>query len=280
MWACGASMAPWYRRKRGERSGRVRPGVVHPVRPDTERMTNGLRPRTKSCGQGAFGSTNRQRGAQRAGVVVGALGVADLAAVLDEVDVGLVHLVRLEHAQEEVVGVVGGGLGADEPDPARDPLDVPVDRHERQAEREQQQHRGGLLADAVDGGQPVARLERGHVAEELERVVAAFLADVAQRGLDPRRLLVAEPARPDRLDQLGERRELDGRPVGRDARRAGRRRPSRRPGCAPRPRRRPGTLARSASNATSAFVSALFWVRMVRISSLVGSSRRCQAGRP
>ena len=41
-----------------------------------------------------------------------------------------------------------------------------------------------------------------------------------------------------------------------------------------------GYLWRSASKATSAFVSALFWVRIVRISSLVGSSRRSQVGRP
>ena len=34
------------------------------------------------------------------------------------------------------------------------------------------------------------------------------------------------------------------------------------------------------TNAEKAFVSALFWVRIVRISSLVGSSRRSQAGRP
>ena len=44
--------------------------------------------------------------AERAGVVVGALGVADLAAVLDEVDVRLVHLVGLEQAEDEVVAVV------------------------------------------------------------------------------------------------------------------------------------------------------------------------------
>ena len=119
-----------------------------------------------------------------------------------------------------------------------------------------------------------------HVAEELERVVAALLADVAQGRLDPWRLLVAEAARPDRLDQLGEWRELDGAPSPARRRRAGRRRPSRRPGCGPRPRRSRDTRARSASKATSALVSALFWVRIVRISSLVGSSRRCHVGRP
>ena len=41
-----------------------------------------------------------------------------------------------------------------------------------------------------------------------------------------------------------------------------------------------GYASRSAWNATSAFTSALFWVRIVRMSSLVGSSRCSQTGRP
>ena len=127
-------------------------------------------------------------------------------------------------------------------------------------------------------GQPVARLERGHVAEELERVVAAFLADLAERRLDPRRLLVGEPARPDDVDQLLDRRELDARPV--------RRRAVRQAAAAPALARARGAPARgptgrprgARSNATSAFMSAVFWVRIVRISSLVGSRRRSQIG--
>ena len=63
--------------------------------------------------------------------------------------------------------------------------------------------------------QPGARLERRQRVQELERVIAAALADRSQRGLDARRLLRREAARPDHLDQLGERRALDGRPVGR-----------------------------------------------------------------
>ena len=41
-----------------------------------------------------------------------------------------------------------------------------------------------------------------------------------------------------------------------------------------------GYAARSATNAFSALMSALFWVRIVRISSEVGSSRRSHTGRP
>ena len=41
--------------------------------------------------------------------------------------------------------------------------------------------------------QPVARLERGHLAEELERVVAALLADPAQGRLDPGAFWLARP---------------------------------------------------------------------------------------
>src|SRR3954449_6906083 len=92
-----------------------------------------------------------------------------------------------------------------------------VDRQQRVAEREEQQDRRRLLPDAIDLGQPGARVERSHLAKELERVVAAFLADPPERRLDPGRLLVAEAADPDRLDQLGEWRELDRTPVGSDA---------------------------------------------------------------
>ena len=77
--------------------------------------------------------------------------------------------------------------------------------------------RRGLLADAVDARQPVARLEGGHVAEELERVVAALLADVPERRLDARRLLVGQAAGADDVDELGEGRVLDGVPVRRRA---------------------------------------------------------------
>ena len=45
--------------------------------------------------------------------------------------------------------------------------------------------------------QPVAGLERRHVAEELEGVVAALLADRPQRRLEARRLLVGQAAGPD-----------------------------------------------------------------------------------
>src|SRR4051794_2551956 len=92
-----------------------------------------------------------------------------------------------------------------------------VDRQQRVAEREQQQDRRRLLPDAIDLGQPGARVERSHLAKELERVVAPFLADPPERRLDPGRLLVAEAADPDRLDQLGEWRELDRSPVRRHA---------------------------------------------------------------
>ena len=61
--------------------------------------------------------------------------MAQLAAVLDQVDVGLVHLLRVKYAEEEIVGVVRADPGADEADAVGDPLDVPIDRHQRQPER-------------------------------------------------------------------------------------------------------------------------------------------------
>jgi hypothetical protein len=49
----------------------------------------------------------------------------------DQVHVGLVHLVRLEQGEEDLVSVVGRRPRSDEPDPTADPLDVAIDRHER-----------------------------------------------------------------------------------------------------------------------------------------------------
>ena len=43
----------------------------------------------------------------RAPSALGTLGMTDPPAMLDQVDVGLVHLVGFEHAEEQVVGVVG-----------------------------------------------------------------------------------------------------------------------------------------------------------------------------
>ena len=60
--------------------------------------------------------------------------MTDDSAVLDEVDVGLEHLVGLEHPEEQLVGVVGGGLRSDQADPPGDALHVPIDRHQRQTE--------------------------------------------------------------------------------------------------------------------------------------------------
>ena len=48
----------------------------------------------------------------RAALVLGPLGVADDATVADQVDVGLVHLVGLEHAEEEVVRLIDRDLRA------------------------------------------------------------------------------------------------------------------------------------------------------------------------
>ena len=146
--------------------------------------------------------------------------------------------------------------------------------------REQQQHRGGLLADAVDR----RSASRGPRAPACRRGTRASSRRVP-RGCGG--------ASPGSAAPSGWR----GRPAGsrRSARRvarprrppspapprpAARRRPSRRRGCADGRPHRPDSAARRASNATSAFMSALFWVRIVRISSLVGSRRRCQVGRP
>ena len=115
--------------------------------------------------------------------------------------------------------------------------------------------------------QPVARLDRGQVAEELERVVAALLADPAQGRLEPRRLLVGQAARPDDVGQLGEWRELDPRPV--------RRRPS---GSPNPPQPAPGFAprrARARIRAAERFERAFG----VRVGAVLGQDREDQLAR-
>ena len=77
--------------------------------------------------------------------------------------------------------------------------------------------RRGAEHAAVDPRQPLQRLLRRHVGEELERVVAAKFADGSLGRLEPRRLLVGQATRPDHVDQLWQWSLLDGRPVGRAA---------------------------------------------------------------
>ena len=88
------------------------------------------------------------------------LSVADDAAVMDEVDVGLVHAVRLDEREEVVVGVVRTRGCGQQPDPSGNALDVPIDRHERHVEGEEQQHGRRLLADAGDAREQ-SRASRG-----------------------------------------------------------------------------------------------------------------------
>ena len=86
------------------------------------------------------------------------------------------------------------------------------------AEAEQQEHDDAVFLPIPGIGVSQSRASSARqVAEELERVVAALLADLAQRRLDPGRLLVGQAARPDDVDQLVERRGLDGGPVRRRA---------------------------------------------------------------
>ena len=59
-----------------------------------------------------------------------------------------------------------------------------------------------------------ACLQRGHLAEELEGVVGVLLVEGAQRGLDARRFLDREAARPDGLDHVGHVGGLHSAPVG------------------------------------------------------------------
>ena len=263
------------RRIRGEATPAGRPVVAQHAAEYRRARGSPPDPRAGVLGQGAFGSTKRQRGAERAGGMIGALGVADPRPCwmrltwASYIWSGSSRPRNRSWASSAVAFGPTGRLVAH-------PLNVAVDRHERHAEAEQEQDRRRSSADPVDPGQPDARLDRRHVAQELEGVVAPLLADRGERRPGSAALSAARPP--------------GGSP--RRARSAARTRPPpspAAPGGSPSPpqpapgrldRRPPPGKARRRLKATSALMSALFWVRIVRISSLVGSSRRSQTAAP
>lgn len=117
-------------------------------------------------------ATARRHGAS---VARGPPGETCLSAMGDQVDVGLVHLIGLQHREEHLVRVIGSGFSGNQPDPLGDPFDVAVHRHQRRAEREEQHDRCGLPADPWNGRHPCPGLEGFEPIKEIERVIAVPL---------------------------------------------------------------------------------------------------------
>ena len=174
------------------------------------------------------------------------------------------------------MSVVGGGLRPDQPDPVADPLDVAVDRHERRPEAEQEEDRGGLLG----GRSPSIRVSQSRASRRAGPRGTRASGRRAPRGSSAARPGSGAPsgrsAGNTGLDQF-HGRGLNRRPVGRPSGGETRAGPA---------RGGPGDweldgaswkgLAESIERGP-AFTSAVFWVRIVRMSSLVG---RAGAPRP
>ena len=230
-----AGYPKWPLHRRNPRlAGREYPAID--AVPDRRAGSGLARDGRPEAAQGAFGSTKRQRprigqGRDRAA------GVADLAAVRGSggrgprsTGPGCASI-----AEEQVVGDVGRRLGA----AAGRSASRPARRADRPASAaDRSRTAAGLMRSSCRcrGSTSASRGPRAEPsAEELQRVVAALLADPAERRLDPRRLLVA-PAR-----RAGWRRPARG--VARTRRppspgRAGRQ--------APPPQPAPGSWASSA----------------------------------
>jgi hypothetical protein len=127
--------------------------------------------------------------------------------VADQADVEGVGVGRGDNRLEPLVRPLGRDLRPDQPETARDPVDVRVDRDRRPPELEQQHAGGRLRPDARQGPQRGASrlelepLERGEVEPPLS------LDDRVEALLDPARLEVGQAADPDR----GGQRRLVGR---------------------------------------------------------------------
>ena len=113
---------------------------------------------------------------------------------------------------KQAVGLFGGGFLGDQPQALAHPLNVGIDWHSWQPEREQQDAGGGFRADPGQGAEPRACLFERHFAQELKVPAGRPFAHGAQDGLDARRLLGREPPALNRGDQLRRRRGSDRLP--------------------------------------------------------------------
>lgn len=140
---------------------------------------------------------------QRTDLAFGFASVADLATEPDDIEVGGVVGIFGELCCQVLMRFVGVHLRRAQSQPARDPVDVGVDRESRHAQREQQDDGGRLKADAFKLHQPVHRLLRIHFFKEIQVELPALLGDLAQGVLNARTLLVGQPGDADGLDDLG-----------------------------------------------------------------------------
>ena len=80
---------------------------------------------------------------------------ADLAPVLDEIDVEAIGIFRGNHAFKDVVGLLRRGSGTDEAQPFGDPVHVSVHRDTGESQGKEQDAAGRLGPHAVERGKPV-----------------------------------------------------------------------------------------------------------------------------
>ena len=125
----------------------------------------------------------------------GTLGLADQPAVIDESLVEGIDLFRFYGGFEQVVGLVGGYLGADEGQTLGNPVDVGVDGHGRHTEGEAEDDAGGLGADAGELAQPGFGFGQGHFPQEGEVQGAVEFDDFGQDFLDAGGLDLGQAAR-------------------------------------------------------------------------------------
>ena len=116
----------------------------------------GRRARRRRAAYGAFESRKRQRGASGQRSQAGLRASQVLRPCWIRSTWAGVDVLRREQVPVDLVLLVRAGLRRHEADPPAHPLHVRVDRHQRQPEAEQEDDRGGLLADPRHLGQPVA----------------------------------------------------------------------------------------------------------------------------
>src|SRR5215218_7541618 len=150
---------------------------------------------------------------QRAAGAVRSAGVTGATAVAQQAHVQLQFLTRRREREHRVMELLERRARTQQVQTHADARDVRVDRHVVQAVGEQQHARGRLATDAGQAREVRLTRGNGHVAQPAEIEPMRFVpVDRSQDLLDARRLDLRDPARPDRLLDLGVRRVQDRLP--------------------------------------------------------------------
>lgn len=122
--------------------------------------------------------------------------------MLDQQHVEAVVVAGIDEGFQRVVRLFGGQRCRDEAEALGYTLDVRINGHGREAEREEQNAGSGFRPHAGQRPEPLSRVFEFHLAQEVEVPALGALRDCPEASLDARRLLLREATGGDGFDDL------------------------------------------------------------------------------